>query len=133
MHHPLDPTVLIFGGSSTLIFGLWSFQKKRERLKYWIRAKGSVENLRREKGDNVFVRIRYSDEAGTARACWLPYADGDRIGLGTEVVVAYNPRFPDDAFIADKTDMNLTAISAIIVGGIMIGCGILAFRIWLPD
>jgi hypothetical protein len=112
----LSPLKLSFVGAVSIGYGVWSFYSKRQRLKTWIRTNGTVENVRRDRNGNVSVRVRFADTAGQTHGCTLPYADGQNVGLGTEVQIAYRPSNPTQAFVADRRDMNLTAIVSAVVG-----------------
>ena len=112
----LSPARLFIASGAAIAFGAWKFVEKRKRLKSWITTTAIVENVRRDRNGNVTIRVKYSDQSGTLQGCFLPFADGDRVGLGTEVSIAYNPCAPTQAFVADKKDMNITAIVSAVVG-----------------
>jgi len=121
----VSPQRLIIAGTISICFGVWRFYEKKKRLKTWIPTVGTIYNVRRDRKGNVTVYVKYLDRQGAKYSCSLPFSDGDRIGLGSELPIAYNPNRPSHAFIAEKTDMNFTVIAAIVVGVVLIGAGIL--------
>lgn len=109
-------------GALILAYGLWELVWKKRKLKSWIRTTATIDNIRRDSDGNVTVRVKYADEKGKSIACTLPFADGDRVGLGSEVEIAYNPGLPTEAIVAERSDMNIMAI-----GSFVLGAGAIAF------
>ncbi len=122
----IDPIRAFGGGIVALGFGLWRFTQKRNRLKTWVQTTGTVSNIRSESDSKTIVRVRYLDGNREQQGCSLLVTDGDRLGLGSEIRVAYNPRNPSEAFIADRKDMNLDVILSIATGTILIAAGIVS-------
>ncbi len=112
----LNPLHLYVAGALSLGFGIWVYYTKKKRLDTWIPVVGVVDNIRRDRSGNVSVVVKYVTKEGSKQLCTLPIADGDSVGLGTELAIAYEPAQPGNAFIADKKDMNFGVITAIIVG-----------------
>ena len=112
----LNPLHLYVAGAFSLCFGIWGYYAKKKRLETWISVVGVVDNIRRDRNGNVSVVVKYVTKEGSKQLRTLPIADGDSVGLGTELAIAYDPAQPNNAFIADKKDMNFGVITAIIVG-----------------
>ena len=112
----LNPPELYFLGAASIGYGLWGFLAKKQRLKTWIPVMGVVDNIRRDRNGNVSVVVKYVTKDGGKQLCTLPIANGDTVGLGSELTVAYNPIKPAESFIADKRDMNFAVIAAVVIG-----------------
>jgi hypothetical protein len=124
----LSPSQLFAIGAAAFVFGVWQYVRKKNRLKSWIRATATVENVRRDAEGEVTVRLKFKDQAGKPVACVTPFADGDRVGLGSEVEVAYDPQSPETAFVASKGDMSLSALAWTVSGlGVMLAAAIFHF------
>ncbi len=111
-----SPTKLFLIGAISLGYGVWEFHRKKRLLATWTATVGTVDNIRRDDRENGSIRIKYVDARGQKQACWLSVADSDRVGLGTQLKIAYNPHAPGEAFVADRKDMTLTAIIAVVIG-----------------
>jgi hypothetical protein len=112
----LNPLHLYAAGTLSVGFGAWSYYTKKKRLETWISVVGVVDNIRRDRNGNVSATMKYMTKEGAKQLCTLPVSDGDSLGLGTELVVAYEPARPERAFIADRKDMNFGVISALVIG-----------------
>ena len=125
MPYRLNPVQLIALGAVSIGLGAWQYLQRKRRVKTWIRAAGTVENIRRDPEGNVTVRIAFLDDAGRKQACCVPHSDSNSIGLGTEIAIAYNPHAPSTAVIAEKREMNLAAILFGAIGAALIAAGVI--------
>lgn len=118
-----NPVYCFAVGGPSLVWGIANYVSKRKRLRTWTRATAVVENVGRDR-NSVVVRLRYTDAANQSRRCSLELADGHSVGLGSEISIAYNPQAPDQAFIADRKDMRLGAICAVVLGAVLVAAGV---------
>lgn len=122
------PGRVFIAAAVSISVGLYSYYRKRERLSRWVRVTAVVDNVRRDREGNTTATFKYSDKNGERRMCLLPIADAQSLGLGSEMALAYNPDVPDQAFVCDTKDMNITLIVSLLLGVGFIIAGILALR-----
>ena len=103
----IDPFTCYLVGVALIVGAFVTRAKKKQRLATWLPATATVQNIRRPDGEDVAVVVRFSDATGQPRNATVKVADEDRIGLGTELEIAYDPAKPDQAFVRDAKDMPL--------------------------
>lgn len=124
-YYVISPLKCFLFGVPVLAYGLFSFLEKRSRLRTWTPTTATVTNTNRDANGHTTIRVKYTAADGKLYTASMAVADGDRIGLGSEIKVAYHPLAPENAFIAEKKDMNLGALLAIASGAALVGLGIL--------
>jgi uncharacterized protein DUF3592 len=122
----VDPIKCYVIGATAVVAGFVTHSRKKARLKSWIPAVGSVQNIRRSREGDATAIVRFSDQGGQLRTASMKVADGDSIGLGTELEISYNPRNPEEAFIRSKKDMNLAFYIPVVAGVVLLILGVVS-------
>jgi hypothetical protein len=126
--YQIVPARVFLVAAISIGFGVWSYRQKRARLATWTRVTAVVDNVRRDRNGNVRATFKYADQKGERQTCILPVASGNSLGLGAEMQIAYNPAAPNQAFVCDGKDMNLTLIVSLVIGLVLIGVGVMAMN-----
>ena len=111
-------------GGAVVIYSAVSYSKKKKRLNSWVHTTGSVQNVRRRSDGETTLSVKFTDEAGQLRTASMKVADGDTVGLGSEIEISYNPKKPEEAFVSNAKDMTLSLYIPLVAGFIIIALGI---------
>lgn len=120
----IDPDTFYIFGVGLIIAAFGTRAKKKRRLVTWSSATATVQNIRRPEGEDAAVVVRFSDATGQLRTATVKVADDDRVGLGGELEIAYDPAKPDQAFVRDPKDMQLAFYLPLAAGLILLGIGL---------
>jgi hypothetical protein len=122
----VDPIKCYIIGAVAISTGVFLHSKKRARLKVWIPAAASVQNIRRTREGDATAVVRFTDRAGQLRTASMKVADGDSIGLGSDLEISYNPSNPEEAFIRSSSDMKLSLYIPLIAGILLLVLGVVS-------
>lgn len=122
----VDPIKCYLIGAGAIAVGVVTHSRKKARLKSWIPAVGSVQNIRRSREGDATAVVRFSDQSGQLRTASMAVADGDNLGLGAELDISYNPKNPEEAFVRSAKDMNLALYIPLIAGIAILILGVMS-------
>jgi len=111
--------IALVGGVSTLV-------AKRRKLRNWPKAEATVNLVFHDKDGNLKLTVLFKDSADRSWRAVIGASDGQNLGLGSVVSVAYDPLNPESAIFADGWQIGL-GVGAMIALGLI--CTFLA--VWV--
>lgn len=122
----IDPIKCFLIGGIAIAGGVVTHARKKSRMKSWVPTIGVVQNVRTASNGDSTVYVRFADQSGQPQTAGMMIADGDSLGLGSELEIYFNPQKPDQAFVRSQKDINLSLYIPLVGGALVMGLGVLS-------